>query len=312
MVTTTVPPTPHRVRARHMWQVILVVFAVATIAANIAYGALSHNELSDRIISGLIHALPPLAFLLLVEALLLTAKSGIFGWLYRTLLIGAVIAAIVAFSTSYFSLLALSREHGHMPYPQLDYALPVLFDLVMGLATVAVFGLGEKPVKRTPKPAAAPAPQRKRKGLVPVLRDALLADPDAAVPVPQATAPAPHAVPHPVPQCVPHSAPTVQPTVSAPAPQPERTPASVPTARATQPVAHPQREISAHLRTIADAVHADRIARKLTADDIAVVLADDEAGVAVTTIAKTRSVHRDTVYNVLEAARRHRRFAAVN
>ncbi|MGV0624555.1 hypothetical protein [Mycolicibacter minnesotensis] len=306
MTTAATPAqTDHRTKARRMWQVILVVFAVATIAANITYGALGLGDFTSRTVSALIHALPPLAFLLLVEALLLTAKSGIFGRLYRTLLIGAVIAAAVAFTTSYFSLLALSREHGHMPYPQLDYALPVLFDLVMGLATIAVFGLGEKPMKAPPKPQNAPKPPKIRRGLLPSGWAILMGDkkPTAAVPHPTAGGAVAGYLPqtHPVAQVpaipdagFPH--PTAQVSAATPAAKAQRKRNGVP----------------AHIKTVAQRLHGQRIARKLDADDIARILVADAEGEPPTRIAADQEVHRDTVYRIIEAAEGGHKLHATN
>ncbi|BBY56164.1 hypothetical protein H7J07_06765 [Mycobacterium koreense] len=57
------------------------------------------------------------------------------------------------------------------------------------------------------------------------------------------------------------------------------------------------------LRDLAEQVHAARVARKLDADDIALILAADADGAALNRIASDHGVHRDVVAKVLGAAR---------
>lgn len=135
-----------------VWHVILILSVMASVAVNTAHGVLgAQDNLTARIVAGALGAIPPIVFFALVEALLKTFRAGVYGWLYWTLIGGTVTAATAAFTLSFIAVLDFARDYAVMSSMWIAWLFPIMFDVVMALSTLAIFALGDKPMKRVRK-----------------------------------------------------------------------------------------------------------------------------------------------------------------
>lgn len=155
------PETKDHSTAVRVWHAILILSVIASVAVNTAHGVLgAQDNLTARIVAGALGAIPPIVFFALVEALLKTFRAGVYGWLYWTLIIGTVTAASAAFTLSFIAVLDFARDYAVMSSMWIAWLFPIMFDVVMALSTLAIFALGDKPMKRvktTKKPKEQPA-----------------------------------------------------------------------------------------------------------------------------------------------------------
>ncbi|MFW3120045.1 hypothetical protein MMAG44476_20094 [Mycolicibacterium mageritense DSM 44476 = CIP 104973] len=150
------PETKDHGTAVRVWHAILILSVIASVAVNTAHGVLgADDDLTARIVAGALGAIPPLVFFALVEALLKTFRTGVYGWLYWTLIIGTVSAASAAFTLSFIAVLDFARDYAVMSSMWIAWLFPIMFDVVMALSTLAIFALGDKPMKRVKKAKAS-------------------------------------------------------------------------------------------------------------------------------------------------------------
>lgn len=146
------PETKDHGTALRVWHAILILSVIASVAVNTAHGVLGADpDMTSRIAAGSLGAIPPIVFFALVEALLKTFRAGVYGWLYWTLIVGTVTAASAAFTLSFIAVLDFARDYAVMSSMWIAWLFPIMFDVVMALSTLAIFALGDKPMKRVKK-----------------------------------------------------------------------------------------------------------------------------------------------------------------
>lgn len=179
------PETKDHGTAVRVWHIILILSVIASVAVNTAHGVLgSGDNLTARVVAGVLGAIPPIVFFALVEALLKTFRAGVYGWLYWTLIVGTVTAASAAFTLSFIAVLDFARDYAVMSSMWIAWLFPIMFDVVMALSTLAIFALGDKPMKRVTKPKEA-ATGVSSVGLIPWLKVKFIGGAATVPPLPE-------------------------------------------------------------------------------------------------------------------------------
>lgn len=260
----------HHRATRFFWSWLAGATAVS-LAGNVVHAALTASP-GTRWLAAAVAAVPPTVLLSSVHGIAVLAKTSASGRVYRAAVMATTALAAGAFVLSFVALRDLAIL-AHIPR-HLAFVLPLVIDLAIGVATLALVAVGDKPTRRVSQRAASPQ-------------------------LSKGSAPTP--APRPTPSTASSPAPTAPRTASTDATNTSRTappsaaqkPADA-TAPAPETVALAERIVSS--KAVRQPVHT--VARILE-------LSETEPRKAV--IEKRLGVHHSVVTKVLEAAERERR-----
>lgn len=182
-----------------------------SLAGNVAHAVLTASP-STRWLAASVAAVPPTVLLASVHGIAVLAKTSASGRVYRAAVVATTALALGAFLLSFVALRDLAVL-AHIPRP-LAFVLPLVIDLAIGVATLALVAVGDKPTRRvTPRTAQPQLSNRPAPTTAP--RQAPSSAPSTAPPAPRTVSPdAPSTT-----RAAPSAAP--QGSVDAPSPAPE-------------------------------------------------------------------------------------------
>jgi hypothetical protein len=135
----------HRHAVKFFWTWLILATSVS-LAGNVAHAWLT-AEPGTRWLAGSVAAVPPIALLLSVHGLAVLAKATASGAVYRGAVAATGALAVGAFILSFVALRDLAVTAGIRP--GLAPVLPLVIDLAIGVATLALVAVGDKPARRT-------------------------------------------------------------------------------------------------------------------------------------------------------------------
>lgn len=270
ILTQTELAQRHHRATRFFWSWLAGATAVS-LAGNVIHAAITATT-GTRWLAAAVAAVPPTVLLASVHGIAVLAKTSASGRVYRAAVAATTALAAGAFLLSFVALRDLAVI-AHIPRG-LAFVLPLVIDLAIGVATLALVAVGDKPMRRVTQRTAQP---QVSKGST----------------IPSAPRPTPSAATHPAstaPRSTIPAAPIATRTASSNAPQ------GSPDAAAPTPetVALAQRIVSS--KAVRQPVSV--VARILE-------LAETESRKAV--IEKALGVHHSVVTKVLDSAERERR-----
>jgi Protein of unknown function (DUF2637) len=136
----------HRRAVRFFWTWLILATWVS-LAGNVAHAWLM-AEPATRWLAGSVAAVPPTVLILSVHGLAVLAKATASGAVYRVAVAATTALAAGAFILSFVALRDLAVIAGIRP--GLAPVLPLVIDLAIGVATLALVAIGDKPARRTP------------------------------------------------------------------------------------------------------------------------------------------------------------------
>jgi hypothetical protein len=134
----------HRRAVRFFWT-WLVLATWVSLAGNVAHAWLTADP-GARWLAGSVAAVPPTVLLLAVHGLAVLAKATASGAVYRSAVVATGALAVGAFILSFVALRDLAVIAGIRP--GLAPVLPLVIDLSIGVATLALVAVGDKPARR--------------------------------------------------------------------------------------------------------------------------------------------------------------------
>ncbi|SKO40600.1 DUF2637 domain-containing protein [Mycobacteroides abscessus] len=270
LTSTEIAQRHHHRAVRFFWAWLAGATAVSLVG-NVAHAALTASE-STRWLAAAVAAVPPTVLLASVHGIAVLAKTSASGRVYRAAVAATTALALGAFLLSFVALRDLAML-AHIPAP-LAFVLPLVIDLAIGVATLALVAVGDKPTRRATQRAAQPQVSNHR----------------APTPAPRPTTP----------------------TATSTAPVAPRPPSTgAPNTTRTAPTTAPQNGADAPAPAPELIALAERIVSNgSTRQDVRVVariltLAESEPRKAV--IERQLGVHHSVITKVLEAAERERR-----
>ncbi|OBB07099.1 hypothetical protein A5668_01415 [Mycolicibacterium fortuitum] len=144
-------------RAVRFFWTWLILATWLSLAGNVAHAWLSTGA-DARWLAACVAAVPPIVLLLSVHALAVLAKATASGAVYRAAVAATAVLAVGAFILSFVALRDLAIIAGIRP--GLAPVLPLVIDLAIGVATLALVAIGDKPARRARNPVrgmASPA-----------------------------------------------------------------------------------------------------------------------------------------------------------
>lgn len=144
----------HRRAVRFFWAWLMGA-TLTSLAGNIIHAVLTAPE-NLRWIAAVIAAVPPTVLLCAVHGIAVLAKTNASGTMYRVSVTATGALALGAFLLSFVALRDLAAMAGIAP--GLAAVLPIVIDLAVAVATVALVAVGDKPARRA-RNAASPATQ---------------------------------------------------------------------------------------------------------------------------------------------------------
>lgn len=148
-------------RAVRFFWTWLILATWLSLAGNVAHAWLPTGA-DARWLAACVAAVPPTVLLLSVHALAVLAKTAASGAVYRAAVAATAVLAVGAFILSFVALRDLAIIAGIRP--GLAPALPLVIDLAIGVATLALVAIGDKPARRARNAArhttAGAAPNR--------------------------------------------------------------------------------------------------------------------------------------------------------
>ena len=135
----------HRRAVRFFWT--WLIFATwVSLAGNVAHAWLTAQP-GTRWLAACVAAVPPTVLLLSVHGLAVLAKATASGAVYRGAVAATGALAVGAFTLSFVALRDLAVIAGIGP--GLAPVLPLVVDLAIGVATLALVAIGDKPARRS-------------------------------------------------------------------------------------------------------------------------------------------------------------------
>lgn len=134
----------HERAVRFFWT-WLVLATWLSLAGNVAHAWLT-TDADARWLAASVAAVPPTVLLLSVHALAVLAKTTASGAVYRAAVAATAALAVGAFILSFVALCDLAVIAGIRP--GLAPVLPLVIDLAIGVATLALVAIGDKPARR--------------------------------------------------------------------------------------------------------------------------------------------------------------------
>lgn len=211
LLTSTEIAQRHHHRAVRFFWAWLAGATVVSLAGNVAHAVLTATT-GTRWLAASVAAVPPTVLLASVHGIAVLAKTSASGRVYRAAVAATTGLALGAFLLSFVALRDLAVI-AHIPR-QLAFVLPLVIDLAIGVATLALVAVGDKPPRRVAQRAASPQVS-KPPASSSAPRPTTSSAPTAAPPAPRNVSPAAPATPRP-------ASPTAsQGSPDAPTPAPE-------------------------------------------------------------------------------------------
>lgn len=135
----------HRRAVRFFWGWLILATWVS-LAGNVAHAWLTAPP-GTRWLASCVAAVPPTVLLLSVHGLAVLAKATASGAVYRAAVTATGALALGAFTLSFVALRDLAIIAG-IPV-ELAPVLPLVIDLAIGVATLALVAIGDKPARRS-------------------------------------------------------------------------------------------------------------------------------------------------------------------
>ncbi|MBV6362756.1 DUF2637 domain-containing protein [Mycobacteroides chelonae] len=152
LTSTEIAQRHHHRAVRFFWTWLAGATAVSLIG-NVAHAALTASE-GTRWLAASVAAVPPTVLLASVHGIAVLAKTSASGRVYRAAVVATAALALGAFLLSFVALRDLAVI-AHIPAP-LAFVLPLVIDLAIGVATLALVAVGDKPTRRVTPRAASP------------------------------------------------------------------------------------------------------------------------------------------------------------
>lgn len=152
VTSTEIAQRHHRRATRFFWTWLAGATAVSLIG-NVAHAWLTASE-GTRWLAASVAAVPPTVLLASVHGIAVLAKTSASGRVYRAAVAATTGLALGAFLLSFVALRDLAVL-AHIPAP-LAFVLPLVIDLAIGVATLALVAVGDKPTRRVTQRAAQP------------------------------------------------------------------------------------------------------------------------------------------------------------
>ncbi|AFM20104.1 Protein of unknown function (DUF2637) (plasmid) [Mycolicibacterium chubuense NBB4] len=144
----------HRHAVRFFWS-WLILATLVSLAGNVAHAWLTAAP-GARWLSACVAGVPPTVLLLAVHGLAVLAKATASGAVYRAAVAATGALASGAFVLSFVALRDLAVIAGIRP--AFAPVLPLVIDLAIGVATLALVAIGDKPARRSRSAGAAATP----------------------------------------------------------------------------------------------------------------------------------------------------------
>ncbi|MGY4650533.1 DUF2637 domain-containing protein [Mycobacterium sp. URHB0021] len=135
----------HRRAVRFFWTWLILATWVS-LAGNVAHAWLTAAP-DTRPLAGSVAAVPPIVLLLSVHGLAVLAEVTASGAVYRAAVAATGALAVGAFILSFVALRDLAVIAGIRP--GLAPVLPLVIDLAIGVSTLALVAVGDKPARRS-------------------------------------------------------------------------------------------------------------------------------------------------------------------
>lgn len=256
----------HRRAVRFFWS-WLAGATVVSLAGNVVHAALTASP-STRWLAAAVAAVPPTVLLASVHGIAVLAKTSASGRVYRAAVAATTVLALGAFLLSFVALRDLAVL-AHIPR-QLAFVLPLVIDLAIGVATLALVAVGDKPTRRVTPRTAQPQPSN-------------------------------HRAPTTAPRSTPSNAPSTAP------PAPRSTSTDAPSApRSASPNAAQKGSDAPELVALAERIVGSKAVRQ-PVDTVARILAMSESESRKNVISDKLGVHHSVITKTLEAAEAQRR-----
>ena len=145
----------HRRAVRFFWAWLLGA-TLLSLAGNVSHAVLAAPT-GSRWLAAAVAAVPPTVLLAAVHGIAVLVKANASGAVYRTAVGATAALAAGAFLLSFVALRDLAVLAGITP--GLAVVLPLVIDLAVAVATIALVAVGDKPARRprTATPSAVPA-----------------------------------------------------------------------------------------------------------------------------------------------------------
>lgn len=270
-VTSTEIAQRHHHRATRFFWTWLAGATAVSLCGNVAHAVLTATT-GTRWLAASVAAVPPTVLLASVHGIAVLAKTSASGRVYRAAVTATTGLALGAFLLSFVALRDLAVL-AHIPAP-LAFVLPLVIDLAIGVATLALVAVGDKPTRRVAQRAAQPQVSK-----------------------PSATSSAPRSTP----SSATSTASSAPRSVSPDAPTASR-PAPTTALQKGADAASPAPEV---LRLAERIVESERLRTDARTVSRILTLAESESRKSV--ISERTGVHHGVVTKVLEAAERERR-----
>lgn len=153
ILTSTEIAQRHHHRAVRFFWAWLAGATTVSLVGNVAHAALTASE-GTRWLAAAVAAVPPTVLLASVHGIAVLAKTSASGRVYRAAVVATTALALGAFLLSFVALRDLAVI-AHIPR-QLAFVLPLVIDLAIGVATLALVAVGDKPTRRVAQRAASP------------------------------------------------------------------------------------------------------------------------------------------------------------
>jgi hypothetical protein len=135
----------HRRAVKFFWTWLIMATWVS-LAGNVTHAWLTATP-STQWLAAAVAAVPPIVLLLSVHGLAVLAKATASGAVYRASVAATAALAVGAFTLSFVALRDLAIIAGIRP--PLAPVLPLVIDLAIGVATLALVAIGDKPTRRS-------------------------------------------------------------------------------------------------------------------------------------------------------------------
>ena len=264
---TEVAAKSHRRAVRFFWFFLFGATTVSLIG-NIAHAVLSY--LPRIVIQIGAAAVPPIALLAAVHGIALAVRAGASGRVYHWAIAAVVVIGAGAFMLSFRTLRDLLIQTGTPP--AWAWVFPAIIDTAVGVSTLMLVALGDKPARRT-RTATAPASAQVKASAPPA-------------PKPVSAPPRPHSV----------RADHVASSAKSASVDPALLAASASAQRADAGADH---------AALAQAL-VDAGATTKPAAVVASILSAHAEGTALNRIASNAGIHHKTVSKIIDAAENHR------
>lgn len=152
LTSTELAARHHRAAVRFFWS-WLAGATVVSLAGNVVHAALAASE-GTRWLAAAVATVPPTVLLASVHGIAVLAKTTSSGRVYRAAVTATTALALGAFLLSFVALRDLAIL-AHIPAP-LAFVLPLVIDLAIAVATLALVAVGDKPTRRASQRAASP------------------------------------------------------------------------------------------------------------------------------------------------------------